>query len=725
MINRKSFSATYGAVDGQLERNENDAMRRFIDMLHAEGVDEYISLPEIAVMGDTSSGKSSLLSAISGIPLPASEQLTTRCPLRLRMEKDVVRKASVSIRWHSSSAAYRDDIAYSARTGITEDELGDQFLTSITEEIKKAQVAVIDASKKEVARDIIEVEVYGPDCYDLTLIDLPGIVRVAGKHESETIIEDIQLLIKEYLENERCVVLCVHPANVDFHNSGIIADAKKYDPETCRTIPVITKPDLIDRGAERGVLELLLGHRMETFKEGFHMVKCRGQQQLNDGLDLEAGMQAEQRFFASEDPWRRESQKSPKLFGIPALRSKLTGLQLRMINDSIPSILADILKQTADAEAEYQKLGELVNTSYERRHCFQGAVNKALTALKAEQAGHSSGRTGRSSVAQQQDAFDEFGKQMHSTRLANISHFEVGTKVLVVTGSGKEEAGKVVSLSADGAFVHVLPDAFSDISSTSLLGTAQNGNSESLHFTEVGSLYGCNDNSCVMCRNGGVGSACWVLASPSRNGKAHRIRRFNKIHAVDVRRDPTWLEELIRDHRNNDLDCFLSPALFNSIVAGMVMEDWEPLCLELLDSTRDALLANINAVFLKLLPTRYPRMVAYVTDCIASVLEESYATTKTAVVDHLIKNKQPYTQNHYLYEMINKKRNELLERRIVNALEGSGVTITAAAAVAIVRGTLGTNERKSILQHVTEEMVIVLDAYGKLAVKRVIDDVRV
>jgi interferon-induced GTP-binding protein Mx1 len=34
-------------------------------------------------MGDTSSGKSSVLSALSGIVFPSSDKLTTRCPTEL------------------------------------------------------------------------------------------------------------------------------------------------------------------------------------------------------------------------------------------------------------------------------------------------------------------------------------------------------------------------------------------------------------------------------------------------------------------------------------------------------------------------------------------------------------------------------------------------------------------------------------------------------------------
>lgn len=44
---------------------------------------------------------------------------------------------------------------------------------------------------------------------------------------------------------------------MDFHNSQIMADAELVDPETRRTVPVITTADLIDKGAEGGVRDLL------------------------------------------------------------------------------------------------------------------------------------------------------------------------------------------------------------------------------------------------------------------------------------------------------------------------------------------------------------------------------------------------------------------------------------------------------------------------------------
>ena len=54
-------------------------------------------------MRDTSSGKSSVLSAISQIEFPSNDKLTTRCPMRLRMERKEKSSSKVYIKWHADS----------------------------------------------------------------------------------------------------------------------------------------------------------------------------------------------------------------------------------------------------------------------------------------------------------------------------------------------------------------------------------------------------------------------------------------------------------------------------------------------------------------------------------------------------------------------------------------------------------------------------------------------
>lgn len=251
-------------MSGSLEGYER--YREFIEKLCETGVDQYVSLPKIAVMGDTSSGKSSLLSNISLVELPSNDNLTTRCPIMLKMHHAPTRSAKVNVYW-------KDVKPYGKDVDFDEVQIGEENWHSITSVIADAQAHIISKTGKEVARDVVSVEIRGPHYQDLTLIDLPGIVRTSGKSESVTLSEDIQNLMNEYLSNPRCVVLAVLPSNVDFHNSQILADARKVDPQTKRTIPVLTKPDLIDDGAQTAVKELLLGKKTDSFEMGFHMVK--------------------------------------------------------------------------------------------------------------------------------------------------------------------------------------------------------------------------------------------------------------------------------------------------------------------------------------------------------------------------------------------------------------------------------------------------------------------
>jgi hypothetical protein len=85
--------------------------RKFIDNLHENDIGNYIKLPLIAVMGDTSSGKSSVLSAITNIEFPANDKLTTRCPMRVRIERKYNKSAKVFIKWHEDSD-YKDKMVF-------------------------------------------------------------------------------------------------------------------------------------------------------------------------------------------------------------------------------------------------------------------------------------------------------------------------------------------------------------------------------------------------------------------------------------------------------------------------------------------------------------------------------------------------------------------------------------------------------------------------------------
>jgi hypothetical protein len=64
----------------------NSVLPMFLnDSLSDCGLDEYVKLPKITVIGDQSSGKSSLIEAISQIKLPRDDGRRTECPMEIRL----------------------------------------------------------------------------------------------------------------------------------------------------------------------------------------------------------------------------------------------------------------------------------------------------------------------------------------------------------------------------------------------------------------------------------------------------------------------------------------------------------------------------------------------------------------------------------------------------------------------------------------------------------------
>ena len=295
------------------------------------------------------------------------------------------------------------------------------------------------------------------------------------------------------------MILAVVPANVDFHNSQILRDAKKVDPKSIRTIPVITKPDLVDTGAEKGVLELLRGDEVD-FALGFHMVKCPGQQDRNNSITMEEAASKEMSFFRENEPWRTECQNERERFGTLELRKKLAALQVRMIKDNLPSILEEVSVKKRAAEEVLQKIGYSVETDGERRAFYQSAVDSIVKQLDASLAGSTFGAVCSSDdgtfLSKQHALYDEFGKNVLSQKFANVMSIEVGSKVLCTFKDGSEETGKVIRISTDGKRIECKPEFVKDEKTSkfySKRGVASNGWS---FEGVVGNNYALNDDLC-------------------------------------------------------------------------------------------------------------------------------------------------------------------------------------------------------------------------------------
>jgi len=183
------------------------------------------------------------------------------------------------------------------------------------------------------SRDILKIEIQGPEEQHYSVIDVPGIFRV--KTEGVTTDEDrdmVQQMVAEYMNNPRSIILAVIPANIDTATQGILTMANDADAEGNRTIGVLTKPDLVDKGAERAVLDLVNGKK-HKLKLGWYIVRNLSQEQLTsratnrDTLELD--------FFRTTAPWNTIDEEN---VGIKALKARLHGVLTSAIRREFPKV---------------------------------------------------------------------------------------------------------------------------------------------------------------------------------------------------------------------------------------------------------------------------------------------------------------------------------------------------------------------------------------------------
>lgn len=142
----------------------------------------------------------------------------------------------------------------------------------------------------------------------------------------------VRNMVTSYMKNPRSVILAVIPANVDIATQEILDMASECDPKGLRTLGVLTKPDLVDKGAEHNVVDLLEG-KSHKLNLGWSIVRNLGQQQL---LDQSTDRQSNERtFFDTESPWSRISKDK---VGIQALQSRLRDVLTEIVRREFPHV---------------------------------------------------------------------------------------------------------------------------------------------------------------------------------------------------------------------------------------------------------------------------------------------------------------------------------------------------------------------------------------------------
>lgn len=291
------------------------------------------ALPSVSVVGGQSSGKSSVLESIVGRDfLPRGSGIVTRRPLVLQLHK-------------TQSGAEYAEFLHAPKRRFTD-------FAAVRKEISD-ETDRITGKTKQISNIPIHLSIYSPNVVNLTLIDLPGLTKVAVEGQSDSIVEDIENMVRSYVEKPNCIILAITPANQDIATSDAIKLAREVDPSGERTFGVLTKLDLMDKGTN--ATEVLEG-RAYRLQHPWVGIVNRSQADINKNVDMIVARRKEREYFETSPDYGHLASK----MGSEYLAKLLSQHLELVIRQRIPSIISMINKTIDELNAELDRIGRPV-----------------------------------------------------------------------------------------------------------------------------------------------------------------------------------------------------------------------------------------------------------------------------------------------------------------------------------------------------------------------------
>ncbi|KAF5814967.1 putative dynamin GTPase [Helianthus annuus] len=331
----------------------NDKIRPILDAVdklrRLNVTQQGIPLPTIVVVGDQSSGKSSVLESLAGISLPRGQGICTRVPLIMRLQHHLDPVPEFRLQFKEKNVT------------ITEE-------SQIAEAIDLATVEIAGSSKG-ISNVPLTLVVKKNGVPDLTMIDLPGITRVAVHDQPENIYEQITDIIMEHIKPEESIILNVLSADVDFTTCESIRMSRRVDSTGQRTLAVVTKSDR----SPNGLLEKVTTNAV-NIGLGYVCVRNRiDNETYNEAQIIEA------KLFESH-PLLSVIDKS--MVGIPVLAQKLVQIQSVTISKCLPDIVKKIKEKLNDSVLELNKLPQNLKSIPEAMIAFTQIIGSLKETLQ-------------------------------------------------------------------------------------------------------------------------------------------------------------------------------------------------------------------------------------------------------------------------------------------------------------------------------------------------------
>ncbi|KAK3045424.1 hypothetical protein LTR09_012975 [Extremus antarcticus] len=364
-----------------LDNKDRVRVLGIIDKFRELGVNEDISLPQLVVVGDQSSGKSSLLEGLTGLSFPIASELCTRFATQIVLRRSPTDQGSVKVSILPGPTAINDESQKSHLQSFAREIEGCSLSAADFENIldeaavhmglpAASDLAVADLPKR-FSDDVLKIELSGPEHHHLSVVDVPGLFHNPTKYQTQEDLDIIRRLLESYVVDRRTIILAVMDARNNLANQEVFRMARAADPQGKRTVGIITKCDALQSGDEQMVLNIAQ-NSVERLTHGWFAVKNRSTQEIQNGVTIQQRHRNEKKFFDTA-PWNA----LPKTrVGISSLKTFLGKLLYEHIQGEFPALVQEIRTLVHDSRVDLDALGPPRQTTLQQRQFLSRMATK-------------------------------------------------------------------------------------------------------------------------------------------------------------------------------------------------------------------------------------------------------------------------------------------------------------------------------------------------------------